>query len=113
MTDPKTYWLTDGQDHYALVTGAEERDRWIPLGWTLVDAEPVDAGRVWAWHDGVELPAAFPANIFRDLWEPRGWQAGPPPGSPHPFAALPAPVETPKSSTTAVGGDPKKEKTGA
>lgn len=118
MTDKQTYWLTsDGA--YALATGAEERDRWIPLGWALADAEPEGRDRVWAWHDGIELPAQFPAGAMASIWEPREWKAGPPPGGDHPFAQQPAPVgtETPaaapdaaKSTTTKAAADGGKSK---
>lgn len=89
MTE-KTYWLIcDGA--YALATGELERDRWIPLGWAVADADPTGQDRVWAWHDGVELPAQFGASAFASLWEPRGWKPGPPPGGDHPFGFVPGP----------------------
>lgn len=117
MADKQTYWLTsDGV--FALATGVAERDRWIPLGWALAEDGPGDTDRVWAWHDGIEQPAALTA--FAKVWEPREWKPGPPPGGDHPFAQAAAPVgagdETSaasvaaaKSTTNAAAGGKSKE----
>lgn len=112
MTEPKKYWLTDG-DSYAVATGVEERDRLIPLGWAETD-EPAE-GWVHIWHPEIEQPGRVPVTALPDLWEPRGWSVGPPPGSAHPAAAVkaePAPAADPaetKSSKTAAGGTTAKK----
>lgn len=77
MTDKQTYWLVDDTGHYALVAGADERDRWIPRGWSET-GEPTGEGKVWAWYEGIEKPAEFTIPAYREIWKPRGWQAGPP-----------------------------------
>jgi hypothetical protein len=92
VTEKQTYWLADAEGNHALVTGADERDRWVPLGWEHTDTEPATDARVWAWHADIEHPALFPAESFAAFWEPRGWQAGPPAGGDHPFAEQPSPV---------------------
>jgi hypothetical protein len=108
MTDPKKYWLTDGEDGYAVVAGAEERDRWVPLGWTETD-EPTD-GWVPIWRDGIEQPGRVPLSAVRELWGPMGWVVGPPPGGVHPATPEPpaAAAAEPKPKSAA-GGDAKKE----
>ena len=78
MTGPKTYWLVDRTGNKALVEGAAERDRWVPLGWAEAE-EPTGDELVWASFDGVEQPAQFPHDIFREVWEPKGWTAAAPP----------------------------------
>lgn len=118
MTDKQTYWLADQTGKKALVTGAAERDRWVPLGWVEAD-EPAAGEFVYARHDGIEQPAEFPASAFREVWEPRGWVAGPPPEPVSPFngdqlpapasSPTPQPEKAPKSTTssTAAGGSTK------
>lgn len=88
MTEPKKYWLTDGST-YALVTGAEQRDHYLPLGWAETD-EPTE-GFVMVWHDGIEKPGIAPVAFFDLSLQHNGWVAGPPEGAEHPFAAKPEP----------------------
>lgn len=121
MTDKQTFWMVDGEGKKSLIAGVEARDRWIPHG--LADAEePTGTEFVWCWHEGIENPAAFPAQAL-EAWQAKGWQPGPPPSPVSPFngdegapvmpaaAPLSAPVASApvKSETPAAGGD-KKEK---
>jgi hypothetical protein len=110
MTEAKKYWLTDGQGDFAVVASAEERDRWLPLGWSVTD-EPTD-GWVHIWRDGIEQPGRVPVTALADLWGPRGWVAGPPPEGTHPFAPQPsakAPAESKTESKPAAGGSAKEK----
>jgi hypothetical protein len=113
MTGVKTYWLTDGQDTFALVAGADERDRMVPLGWTATD-EPTE-GWVHIWREGIEQPGRVPVATLRDLWGPLGWVAGPPPGGTHPATpeppAEPPEAEAEKAQESAGGNKGKAEKT--
>lgn len=108
MADPKKYWMTDGADEHAVVSGADERDRLIPFGWTVTD-EPTE-GWVYIWREGIAEPGRVPVAAVETLWGPLGWSAGPPPGGVHPFASQPSaePAES-KPSKPAAGGDAKKE----
>jgi hypothetical protein len=115
MTDQKTYWLADALGNRALVTGAAERDRWVPLGWYEVD-EPTGNELVHAWHAGIDVPALQPARALRDVWGPRGWEPGPPPVPVSAFNAdqtdvtRPAVADDPAPiSKPAAGGVVKKE----
>jgi hypothetical protein len=109
MTDKQTYWLSGPDGKKALVTGSAERDRLAPLGWSDT-SEATGDEFLYGWRYGIEQPGVFPAAAFRDIWEPRGWVTGPPPGSPSPFGADPAPtpvapVPTAKpTKSTAAGG---------
>ncbi|TDB79961.1 hypothetical protein E1091_19395, partial [Micromonospora fluostatini] len=70
MTSKKTYWMADGQGAVALVEGAEERDRLIPLGWA--DSEPpAPDQQVWMRHAEHGGRAKFPLASV-ELWRPRG-----------------------------------------
>lgn len=107
MTDKKTYWIHDGGDTYALVTGIEERDRYVGAGWTETD-EPT-SGFVMAWRDGIAKPGRPSVEALREVYQPAGWLAGPPEDGAHPFAAVAdepsAPTEgTTKSSKSAARG---------
>ncbi len=116
MTD-KTYWLADETGKKALVVGADQRDRWLPLGWADAD-EPTGNEFLYARMEGVEQPGVFPAAAFREIWEPRGWTpCGPPePVSPFNGGQLPAPAVAPepekpaKSATSTAAGGSTKEK---
>lgn len=126
MTEKQKYWLANADGDKALVEGREQRDRFVPLGWSET-TEPAGDEWVIARMDGIENPARFPAAAFRLVWEPRGWVAAPPaePVSPFNGGHVPAPAAPPadvapadtttttsKSKTTAAAsGD--KEKTGA
>lgn len=107
MTD-KNYWLFDGQSTYSLVAGAEERDRFVGLGWSEAD-EPTD-GFVHVWRFGIAEPGRTPLAALREVYQPAGWVAGPPPGGSHPFADAPSSVDaaeskaSPKPSKPAAGG---------
>lgn len=110
MTEANKHWLTDGQDTFALVSGDDERDRLVPLGWSVSD-EPTD-GWVHIWHEGIEQPGRVPAAALPELWGPLGWVAGPPPGGTHPVVSEPpaaAPAESKPQSKPAAGGTAKKE----
>jgi hypothetical protein len=109
MTDKNTYWISDG-DTAALVTGADERDRLLPLGWTVADEEPTD-GWVHIWHYGIEQPGRVPVSAVPELWAPMGWVTGPPPGGVHPFAPTPQAkaAESKPQSKPAAGGSTDKE----
>lgn len=110
MTEPKKYWLTDGQDTFALVADADERDRLVPLGWTTAD-EPAD-GWVHIWREGIEQPGRVPLATLRELWGPLGWIAGPPPGGTHPVAPEPLaapPAEIKPDPKPAAGGNAKEK----
>ena len=77
MAEKKTYWLTDGYGNKALVTGAEERDRWVPLGWSET-TEPVDAEMVWMHNATTDGRAQFAAGVV-ETWRALGWEPSAPP----------------------------------
>jgi hypothetical protein len=116
MTEKQTYWLADRAGNKALVEGAAERDRWVPLGWAEAD-EPTGDELVWASFEGVEDPAQFPAEVFLEVWGPKGWTPSAPPEPvdpltgirpPRPVPATPpaaAPAETTVQGKTAAGGE--------
>jgi hypothetical protein len=98
VTAPKKYWITDG-DVYALVTGVDQRDHYLPLGWSETD-EPVD-GFVYVWREGIEKPGRAPVSLFHLNLEVNGWVAGPPEDGEHPLAdQADAPIE-PESAAPA------------
>lgn len=106
------YWLTDGFGGKALVEGAEERDRWKPLGWSE-STEPAAGERVWLRHDVHGGRALFPAETV-ELWAAKGWQPSDPPPVPSPFNAdQPADVAEPVPTITspAPAGKASSEKT--
>lgn len=75
---PKTnYWLTDGYGNKAVAVVAEERDRWVPRGWSE-STEPSGDDRVWMRHGGHGGHAQFPAAVV-ETWQALGWEASPPP----------------------------------
>lgn len=98
MTDKKTYWLVDTTGKTALVEGAAERDRWVPLGWSETDVEPDGDSLVWASCEGVEEPALFPAGVLAEVWSAKGWTPSAPPEPVNPMTgerpARPEPVST-------------------
>jgi hypothetical protein len=108
MSEPRKYWLTDGAGEFAVASGADERDRLLPLGWSVAD-EP-DDGWVYIWREGIAEPGRVPVKAVETLWGPNGWVVGPPPGSAHPSSlespAEPAAEAKPKP---AAGGSAKKE----
>lgn len=121
MSGKKQYWLRDESGDHALVTGADERDRLVREGgWTETD-EPSE-GFVYVWREGCPAPGRVSVEALPVLWEPRGFAAGPPPGSAHPAEVQAAravaeqataePAETKTRKSTA-GGDAEKEVTGA
>jgi hypothetical protein len=91
MTTLQTYWLVDETGTKALVEGAAERDRFLPLGWAET-AEPTGSEFVWARHEGVADPARFPAETL-EAWAVKGWLPGPPPAPFDVFADVPVAVE--------------------
>ncbi|MBQ1064472.1 hypothetical protein [Micromonospora sp. C41] len=71
------YWLTDGYGAHALVEGAEERDRWVPRGWSET-AEPTGEGRVWMRHTDHGGHQLFAAGVV-ETWRALGWEPSAPP----------------------------------
>jgi hypothetical protein len=109
-------WISDGATHAALADPADpaELDAWRLRGWEIVDA-PTHEDFVFMWRDGIAEPGRVPVYALRNLWGPRGWVVGPPPGGAHPFAPKP-PTELPESkpeTQSAAGGQKVKEKAGA
>ncbi|MCX4470448.1 hypothetical protein OOK41_09030 [Micromonospora sp. NBC_01655] len=101
----KTYWMTNGYGSKALIEGADERDRWKPLGWSVVDGEPA-AGMVWMRHEVHGGRAEFPIEVA-SLWQQKGWQPSDPPPPADPFnAANPADVATPVPATPSAAALP-------
>lgn len=103
MTARNTYWMVAEGSDYALVTGAAERDRMARDGW-VETGEPGDTEFVTMWRAGIPEPGRTTMDALRALWGPRGWVAGPPPGSPNPLAPAEAEAES-KPITPAAGGD--------
>jgi hypothetical protein len=106
----QTYWIVDELDTYALVTGADERDRWVREGWAVAE-EPTD-GWVNIWHEGIEQPGRVSVAALRDLWARRGWVAGPPLGGTHPATPEPPadqPAESKPELKPAAGGNAKEK----
>lgn len=108
MSADRKCWVSDGRT-FALVS-AEDRDRLVPLGWTVTD-KPTE-GFVSVWRDGIEMPGRVTVAGLRDLWGPLGWVAGPPPGSARP--ATPEPPAEPVAESKpeikpAVGGNAKEK----
>ncbi|MFI2664886.1 hypothetical protein [Micromonospora carbonacea] len=86
---PKTkYWMTDGYGTAALVEGAEERDRWLPLGWRVVDGpeQPSGVTHVWLRHEEHNGRQRFAAGAV-ELWQAKGWHPSDPPPPTSPFNA--------------------------
>lgn len=100
MAEKKTYWLADGYGAKALITGADERDRWVPLGWAETD-EPVPGDMVWMRHVDHGGPARFPAEVV-ELWKAKGWEPAHPPEPTNPFN-IPEPADTAATTTAAPG----------
>lgn len=71
------YWLTNADGHKARVEGAEQRDRWLPLGWSVAD-EPVTGDMVYLEHEVSGGRALFPAAVV-PAWGELGWQPAAPP----------------------------------
>lgn len=108
MTDKNTYWISDSEGTHALVTGAEERDRYKVLGW--VDAKEPTEGWLHIWRDGIEQPGLVPTSALDTLWGPLGWVAGPPPGGVHPATSASRAdqsAETKPEPKPAAGGNAK------
>ncbi|GHJ11217.1 hypothetical protein TPA0907_55840 [Micromonospora humidisoli] len=94
MTKKTTHWMTDGYGNVALIEGADERDRWKPLGWSETDA-PGPGTQVWVRHEETHNRARLPFAAL-ELWRPRGWSECGPPDSADPFHAVdPADVVDP------------------
>ena len=94
-----TYWMADGYGNKALVEGADQRDRWKPLGWAE-STEPVAGERVWMRHSEIAVPAQFSAESV-ELWRQKEWQPGAPPEPVSPFNAdQPADVAEPAPTTS-------------
>lgn len=104
MTDKTTYWMcTPADGTYALIEGAAERDRLMPLGWQ-VTSEPGPTDFVYMSHEGIELPGRIPMQAAAN-WQAMGWMFSGPPApvdltkdpQPSPLvAALPAPATSSK-----------------
>jgi hypothetical protein len=108
MADTSKFWLHDGEQHCALVTGEAERDRLLAAGWQR-GSEPA-GGWVHIWREGIEQPGLVPVSALETLWGPLGWVAGPPPGGVHPVTSAPRadqPAETKPDPKPAAGGTEK------
>ncbi|MFG1659083.1 hypothetical protein ACGFIY_21375 [Micromonospora chersina] len=92
------YWMSDGYGAKALIEGADERDKWKPLGWSEAD-EPAAGDRVWLRHEDHGGRALFPAESV-DLWQQKGWQPSDPPQPINPFNA-PQPADVVEAAPTA------------
>ncbi|MEU4782843.1 hypothetical protein [Micromonospora sp. NPDC023633] len=98
------YWMTDGYGSKALIEGADERDRWKPLGWSECD-EPAGEDRVWLRHEEHGGRQRFPAAAV-ELWAAKGWHPSDPPVPESPFNAdqpadvVPAATSTPTTDTS-------------
>jgi hypothetical protein len=95
------YWMTDGYGTAALVEGADERDRWLPLDWTVIDDPDGLAGvtHVWLRHEEHGGRQRFPVGSV-ELWQVKGWQPSDPPAPENPFNA-PSPVDVVAPGTAA------------
>lgn len=107
MAEKKTYWMADGYGAKALITGAADRDRWVPLGWDEAD-EPAPGDMVWMRHVDHGGRAKFPADVA-ELWWAKGWEPSDPPAPENPFNApepadTGAPEQTTGTSTRASNG---------
>jgi hypothetical protein len=113
MTAAPGFWVADPGGGDRSLVPAAERDELVRQGWAAV-GEPADDDMVTIWLEGVAEPGRVPAAALRELWGPRGWVAGPPPGGAHPAAPKPA-VESPapKSSKSSASSGEVKEKSGA
>ena len=107
MAEKKTYWMQDHAGNKALITGAEERDRWIPHGWTDTD-EPGDRDFVWLRHPDLGEPTNPIVWAARDYWQGRDWVPGAPPEPVNPALdpALTAPREKPAKAEKATTSKP-------
>jgi hypothetical protein len=108
MAAAPKYWLSNGEQHHALVTSDAERDRLLAVGWQLT-GEPTD-GWVQIWREGIEQPGLVPVSALDSLWGPLGWVPGPPPGGTHPVTSAPRadqPAENKPEPKPAAGGTEK------
>lgn len=104
-------WIRGGEhDTYALVEDGD-RAAYLVTGDWAASGEPGDSDWVYIWHEGSAVPGRYPLASLRELWEPRGYVAGPPPDGTSPFAPKPAaePAAKPKSSKAAAGGEKTEE----
>jgi hypothetical protein len=124
MTEPKKFWLLDGEGVACLATGAPVRDTLLAQGWAEID-EPSAVTQVHVYNEELDARTTLPAGAL-DLWETRGWHAvEPPPPEPYapgatvpeapavPVPSAPAPVPSEpaaKPKTAAAGDDDPKEK---
>lgn len=93
-----SFWMTLPADGtYALVEGADLRDRLAPFGWQ-VTTEPGPDSFVWLRCEGIETPARLPYAAL-PYWRAKGWAP----------AAPDAPVDPTKDP---VVGEPKSTASG-
>lgn len=101
-------WIVGGEsDTHALVADPAERNALLRTGDWVPAEEPGDSDWVYIWHEGSGIPGRYPLSALRELWEPRGYVAGPPPGGASPFAPKPAAepaVQSPADKATAEKG---------
>ncbi len=109
-----TYWLTDGFGRKALVDGADQRDRWKPLGWAEGDA-PAGDDQVWMQHEAHGGRQLFTASVV-STWEALGWKPSAPPEPVdvlHDAQLVDVPTEAPappvSNKPAGVAGGDKKE----
>lgn len=113
MAEKKTYWLTDGYGNKAQVAGAEERDRWVPRGWSET-TEPAGEERVWMRHTVHQGHAQFAAGVV-ETWRALGWEPSAPPEPVDVLhdaqlvdvAPAPVPAASSNSTETATSGNTK------
>lgn len=77
-----SYWVQDPNGGaFALVDGAEERDRWTHVhGWELAEG-PAAGDRVHVVHAETNGQAVLPYDAMdpAGYWANNGWTPGPPP----------------------------------
>lgn len=79
-----TYWITTTNGIHGQVEGTEERDRWTPRGWQVVE-EPSATDFVYLRNPETGGIAPFAYGSV-DTWQQMGWE----------FSAPPEPVDVTK-----------------
>lgn len=108
MAEKKTYWVANLADERALITGADERDRWSLHGWSET-TEPDDNFRGSVWMTDPESGRSAPiAWAAREYWLGRGRVPSPPdePVNPTKDPALTAVPDEPSAAPKPVDKSP-------